>query len=189
MVGSQDFEEDPANEAVLIGLNGALVPRAEARVSVFDAGFVLGDGIWEGLRLHRGVLLFLDEHLDRLYAGAAAISLDIGMTRAALTGEIWRVLRANCFKHGVHLRLMVTRGIKSGANQDPRNALGTPTIVILAETQIAECGTRPPPALRWPRRRSAARRPACSTCGSTRIAGSTSSRRCCRRSRPVRTRR
>ena len=133
MVGSQDFEEDPANEAVLIGLNGALVPRAEARVSVFDAGFVLGDGIWEGLRLHRGVLLFLDEHLDRLYAGAAAISLDIGMTRAALTGEIWRVLRANRFKHGVHLRLMVTRGIKSGANQDPRNALGTPTIVILAE--------------------------------------------------------
>ena len=141
MAGSQDFEEDPANATVLIGLNGALVPRAHAKVSVFDAGFVLGDGVWEGLRLHRGVLLFLDQHLDRLYAGAAAISLDIGMTRAALTSEIWRVLRANDFEHGVHLRVMVTRGIKSGANQDPRNALGIPTIVILAERK------QPSPAL------------------------------------------
>ncbi len=136
MVGSQDFEEDPANATVLIGLNGALVPRADALVSVFDAGFVLGDGVWEGLRLHRGALLFLDEHLDRLYAGAAAISLEIGMTRAALTGEIRRVLRVNGFEHGVHLRVMVTRGIKSGANQDPRNALGRPTIVILAERKV-----------------------------------------------------
>ncbi len=141
MAGSQDFEEDPANATVLIGLNGALVPRAEARVSVFDAGFVLGDGVWEGLRLHRGVLLFPDQHLDRLYAGAAAISLDIGMTPGALTGEIWRVLRANGFEHGVHIRVMVTRGIKTGANQDPRNALGTPTIVILAERKA------PSPAL------------------------------------------
>jgi len=136
MAGSQDFEEDPANATVLIGLNGALVPREEARISVFDAGFVLGDGVWEGLRLHRGVLLFLDQHLDRLYAGAAAISLDIGLTRAALTGAIWRVLQANGFEHGVHLRIMVTRGIKTGANQDPRNALGTPTIVILAERKL-----------------------------------------------------
>ncbi len=141
MVGSQDFVADPANAGVLIGLNGALVPRADAKVSVFDAGFVLGDGVWEGLRLHRGVLLFLEQHLERLYDGAAAISLDIGMTREALTGEIWRVLRANGFEHGVHLRVMVTRGPKSGANQDPRNALGTPTVVILAERKV------PSPAL------------------------------------------
>ena len=136
MAGSQDFEEDPANATVLIGLNGALVKRADAKVSVFDAGFVLGDGVWEGLRLHRGRLLFLDRHLDRLYGGAAAISLEIGMTRAALTEEIWRVLRANGFEHGVHLRVMVTRGPKTGANQDPRNALGTPTVVILAERKV-----------------------------------------------------
>jgi branched-chain amino acid aminotransferase len=136
MAGSQDFDDDPVNATVLIGLNGALVPRAAAKVSVFDAGFVLGDGVWEGLRLHRGVLLFLERHLDRLYAGAAAISLDIGMTRATLTGEIWRVLRANRFEDGVHLRVMVTRGVKSGANQDPRNALGVPTIVILAERKV-----------------------------------------------------
>src|ERR1700761_5432410 len=77
MAGSQDFEDDPANATVLIGLNGALVPRAEAKVSIFDAGFVVGDGVWEGLRLHKGALLFLDEHMERLFAGAAAIALDI----------------------------------------------------------------------------------------------------------------
>ncbi len=141
MVGSQDFEDDPANASVLIGLNGALVPRAEAKVSVFDAGFVLGDGVWEGLRLHRGALLFLDQHLDRLYAGAATIKLDIGRSRAELTEDIRHVLRANGFEHGVHLRVMVTRGPKTGANQDPRNAIGTPTIVILAERKT------PSPAL------------------------------------------
>ena len=141
MVGSQDFEADPANATVLIGLNGALVPRADAKVSVFDAGFVLGDGVWEGLRLHHGKLLFLDQHLDRLYAGAATIRLDIGLTPEALTDQIRRVLHANEFDHGVHLRVMVTRGPKTGANQDPRNALGTPTIVILAERKV------PSPAL------------------------------------------
>ena len=141
MAGSQDFEDDPANATVLIGLNGALVPRAKAKVSVFDAGFVVGDGVWEGLRLHRGALLFAEQHLDRLYAGAAAIALDIGMSRAAMTEQIWRTLHANGFEHGVHIRVMVTRGIKTGANQDPRTALGTPTIVILAERKV------PSPAL------------------------------------------
>ncbi|HEY4940616.1 MAG TPA: aminotransferase class IV [Rhizomicrobium sp.] len=136
MPGSQDFEDDPANASALIYLNGALVPRAEAKVSVFDAGFVVGDGIWEGLRLHKGALLFLDAHMDRLFAGAAAIALDIGLSRKALVAEIWRTLNANRFEDGVHLRLMITRGPKSGANQDPRNALGKPTIVILAERKV-----------------------------------------------------
>jgi branched-chain amino acid aminotransferase len=136
MPGSQDFEDDPANASALIYLNGALVPRAEAKVSVFDAGFVVGDGVWEGLRLHKGALLFLETHMDRLYAGAAAIALDIGLAREALVAEIWRALKANRFEDGVHLRLMVTRGPKTGANQDPRNALGTPTIVILAERKM-----------------------------------------------------
>jgi branched-chain amino acid aminotransferase len=133
MPGSQDFEHDPANESVLIYLNGDLVPRNEAKVSVFDAGFVVGDGIWEGLRLHKGALLFLEAHMDRLYAGAAVIALDIGLTREALVSDIWRTLKANHFDDGVHIRLMITRGVKTGANQDPRNALGRPTIVILAE--------------------------------------------------------
>jgi branched-chain amino acid aminotransferase len=136
MAGSQDFEADEANANILIGLNGDLVPRAEARVSIFDAGFVVGDGVWEGLRLHKGALLFLDEHMDRLFAGAAAIRLDIGLSKEAMVAEIWRTLRANAFEDGVHIRVMITRGPKSGANQDPRNALGQPTIVILAERKI-----------------------------------------------------
>jgi branched-chain amino acid aminotransferase len=136
MAGSQDFEQDPANAAVLVSLNGELVHRDEAKVSIFDAGFVVGDGVWEGLRLHKGALLFLEEHLDRLYAGAAAIALDIGQTREALAAEIWRTLHANGFEDGVHLRVMVTRGPKTGANQDPRNALGKPTVVILAERKV-----------------------------------------------------
>jgi len=133
MKGSQDFAADPRNARVLIHVNGALVPRDEARVSVFDSGFVLGDGVWEGLRLHKGRLLFLDTHLDRLYEGARAIDLDIGLTREALTEALWATLRANGMEDGVHIRLMVTRGLKKAPNQDPRHAIGPATIVIAAE--------------------------------------------------------
>src|SRR5687768_11866677 len=133
MAGSQDFAADPRNAAVLVHVNGELVPRAEAKVSVFDAGFGLGDGVWEGLRLHKGALLFLDAHLDRLYAGAKAIALDIGLSRAELTRELKRLLEANGMTDGAHLRLMVTRGVKASINQDPRHALGRATVVITAE--------------------------------------------------------
>ena len=141
MAGSQDFEDDPRNRTVRVWLNGDLVPRDEAKVSIFDAGFVVGDGVWEGLRLHKGALLFLETHLDRLYAGAAQIRLDIGLDRAALTAALWETMAANGVDDGVHIRVMVTRGPKSGANQDPRNALGRPTVVILAERK------EPSPAL------------------------------------------
>lgn len=133
MAGSQDFRDDPRNASVLVWLNGALVPRTEAKVSIFDAGFVLGDGVWEGLRLHRGAFLFLDDHLDRLFEGAARIELDIGMDRAGVEAALRRTVEANGMETGVHLRLMVTRGPKSAPNQDPRNALGRPTVVIVAE--------------------------------------------------------
>ncbi|THD59446.1 aminotransferase class IV [Phenylobacterium sp.] len=133
MPGSQDFAADPRNADLLIYVSGALVPRAEAKVSIFDAGFVLGDGVWEGLRLHKGRLLFLETHLDRLYDGLAKIELDIGLSREALTAEIQKTLGANRMTDGAHLRLMVTRGEKAAANQDPRNWLGKPTIVITAE--------------------------------------------------------
>ena len=133
MPGSQDFTTDPRNAKVLIYLNGALVPRGQALVSVFDAGFVLGDGVWEGLRLHKGRLLFLDAHLDRLYEGARAIALDIGLEREEMVAALNRTCDANAMESGVHIRLMVTRGPKKAPNQDPRNALGTPTIVIVAE--------------------------------------------------------
>jgi len=133
MKGSQDFAADPRNATVKVYLSGVLVPRDEARVSIFDAGFVLGDGVWEGLRLHKGGLCFLDRHLDRLYAGASAIDLDIGMTRAELTEALWTTLRANGMQDGVHIRLMVTRGLKKAPNQDPRHAIGPATVVIVAE--------------------------------------------------------
>jgi branched-chain amino acid aminotransferase len=133
VAGSQDYAPDPRNETALVYLNGALVPRAEAKISVFDAGFALGDGVWEGLRLHHGRLAFLTPHLDRLFAGAAAIDLDIGMDRTAITEALYCTTEANQMTDGVHLRLMVTRGLKTTVNQDPRNALGKPTVAITAE--------------------------------------------------------
>jgi branched-chain amino acid aminotransferase len=133
MPGSQDFAVDPRNEMALIYMNGALVPRAEAKVSIFDAGFVLGDGIWEGIRLHKGKLAFLDAHIDRLFEGARKIDLDIGMTRSEVEGAIRGMLAANKMNDGVHIRLMITRGLKKAVNQDPRNALGKPTVVIVSE--------------------------------------------------------
>lgn len=133
MAGSQDFVPDPRNADVLAYVDGALVPAHAASVSIFDAGFGLGDGVWEGLRLHRGALLFLAEHLDRLYAGAAAIRIDVGLSREALADELARLVRANGMSDGAHLRLMVTRGRKPSISQDPRQASGRATIVATAE--------------------------------------------------------
>jgi branched-chain amino acid aminotransferase len=140
MPGSQDYDSDARNEVLLVLVDGELVPAREARVSVFDAGFGMGDGIWEGLRLHRGSLLFLAEHLDRLWAGAAAIRLDIGRTRQALTEDLIRLLRANQMSDGVHVRLMVTRGRKRTINQDPRSTVGKATLVVTAEYKQRSSG-------------------------------------------------
>jgi len=130
---AQGYVDDPRNESVLVYVDGEFVPRDEARVSVFDSGFVLGDGVWEGLRLVRGRLLALDDHLDRLYEGAGAIRMDIGLDRAALTAVVRETLARNGMEDGVHIRLMVTRGRKKTVNQDPRFVLGKPTIVVVAE--------------------------------------------------------
>jgi branched-chain amino acid aminotransferase len=140
MPGSQDFAVDPRNADALIYLNGRLVPRDAATVSIFDGGFVVGDGVWEGLRLHKGALLFLDQHLDRLYWGAERIRLNIGLERQALVAELRRLLAANDMHDGVHLRLMVTRGVKSAPNQDPRNAIGRATVAIVAEYKVPDPG-------------------------------------------------
>jgi branched-chain amino acid aminotransferase len=131
--GTHDHADDPRNRAILIWVNGELKPRAEAVVSVFDSGFVLGDGVWEGLRIHDGHPAFLEQHLDRLEQGARAIMLDIGMTREELTRAIYETLAANDMHHGVHVRLMVTRGVKSTPYQDPRVTVGPATVVIIAE--------------------------------------------------------
>ena len=130
------YAEDPRNADVLVDVRGELVRRPEATVSVLDAGFVLGDGIWEGLRLHEGRVAFLDRHLDRLLDGARAIHLDLeaaGLTREHLTERLTRVLAANGMWDGVHVRLMVTRGLKTTPYQSPAATVGGPTVVILPE--------------------------------------------------------
>ena len=132
--GTHDYVDDPRNAEVLIYVNGSLVPRAQATISVFDAGFILGDGIWEGLRVAGGHPAFLELHLDRLWEGAAAIALDIGMTREQLTAEIYRTLQVNAMTgDGIHIRLMVTRGPKATPYQDPRVSAGPATIVMICE--------------------------------------------------------
>ena len=130
---SQSYVDDARNDTVLIYVNGDFLPRDEAKISVFDAGFVLGDGVWEGLRLVNGKILALDDHLDRLFEGANSIQLDIGMTRDEIVAALRATLDRNGMTDGAHLRLMVTRGRKKTVNQDPRFALGAATVVIIAE--------------------------------------------------------
>ncbi len=131
--GTHDYSDDPRNERILVSVNGKLVPRAEAVVSVFDSGFVLGDGVWEGLRLIDGGIAFLGPHLDRLYEGAKAIDMEIGLSRDELARRLFDCLRANKMRDGVHIRLMVTRGTKRTPHQDPRFVIGPATIVIVPE--------------------------------------------------------
>ena len=133
MAGSQGHVPDARNERVKIWLNGELVSRQDAKVSVLDSGFVLGDGVWEGLRLVNGRLAFLEEHLDRLYAAARALAIDMALDRDELTEALYATVRANGMRDGVHIRLMVTRGLKATPNQDPRATIGPPTVVIVAE--------------------------------------------------------
>ncbi|MEP1577057.1 aminotransferase class IV [Roseibium album] len=130
---AQSYLADPRNENVLVYVDDRLVPRREAVVSVFDSGFVLGDGVWEGLRVIDGRILQLDAHLNRMFEGANSIALDIGRSRDDLKAAIRQTLDANGMKDGVHIRLMVSRGLKSTPNQDPRFVIGKATVVIVAE--------------------------------------------------------
>ncbi len=139
---AQGYQPDARNDSVLVYVNGQFVPRNEATVSIFDSGFVLGDGVWEGLRLVNGKLISLSAHLDRLYEGACSIDLDIGLTRDEMVAAIRATLDRNRMEDGVHIRLMVTRGIKHTPNQDPRFVTGPATIVIVAEYK------RPKPEVR-----------------------------------------
>ncbi len=131
--GTHEYDDDDRNRSVLVYVNGSLKPRAQAVVSVFDAGFVLGDGVWEGLRIHSGHPAFLDQHLDRLHEGAKAIAMTIGRSREELASAIYETLAANRMRDGVHVRLMITRGVKTTPYQDPRMTTGPATVVIIAE--------------------------------------------------------
>jgi len=131
---------DPRNASILINVNGELKPRDQAVVSVFDSGFMLGDGVWEGLRVHKGRLAFVDRHIDRLFEGAKAIAMDIGLTREQLTQRLYETLDANGMDEGVHVRLMVTRGVRSTPYQDPRVVVGKATVVIIPEYKQPPAG-------------------------------------------------
>ncbi len=135
--GTQHSADDPRNAGILISVNGSLVPRDKAVVSVFNSGFVLGDGVWEGLRVVEGGIAFLDAHLDRLFEGARAIDMDIGLTREGLAARVFDCLDANGMTDGAHVRLMVTRGVKSTPYQDPRVTIGPATIVVIPEYKTA----------------------------------------------------
>jgi len=132
-VTTHQAEEDARNETILIYVNGKIVPKAQALVSVYDAGFLLGDGVWEGLRLYDGRWAFLDDHLDRLFEAAKAIDLDIRMDRAALTAALIATQHANAMTTDAHARLMVTRGVKSRPFQHPGLSRQGPTVVIIIE--------------------------------------------------------
>jgi len=136
-MGTHEYHDDPRNERVLISVNGELFPRGEAKVSVFDAGFLLGDGVWESFRLHNGVLVFLEEHLDRLLHGAADISMEPKRTREEIRDEILRVVEANGMHDDVHLRLILSRGIKPTPYQAPWVISSPPTLVIIPEYKKA----------------------------------------------------
>jgi branched-chain amino acid aminotransferase len=135
--GTHAYEEDPRNESVLIYVNGELAPRGQAKISVFDSGFLLGDGMWEGMRLHNGRLAFLDRHLARLYENLKAVDIDIGMAPDQLAAEIQRTCAANGMTDGVHIRLIVSRGLKRTPYQHPNANVGGPTIVIIPEYKTA----------------------------------------------------
>lgn len=144
MKGTHEYKDDPRNASIRIDINGELFARDEAKVSVFDSGFVLGDGVWEGLRVHHGKIVFLEQHLDRLYGGTRALDMEMDVSAEQLTRRLYNVLEANAMQDGVHIRLMVSRGVKATPYQDPRITITPPTIVIIPEYKNAlpETATR-----------------------------------------------
>jgi branched-chain amino acid aminotransferase len=133
MSSTHTYAVDSRNADIQININGELFAREKAVVSVFDSGFILGDGIWEGLRVHEGVIPFLDQHLKRLWEGAKALDLDLDLSQAELAERLYGTLAANGMRDDVHIRLMVSRGIKATPYQDPAVTIGPPTVVIIPE--------------------------------------------------------
>ncbi|MEP5764252.1 MAG: aminotransferase class IV [Halieaceae bacterium] len=130
---THSYRRDPRNDNIQININGELFPREKAVVSVFDSGFILGDGIWEGLRAHRGKIPFLDRHMKRLWEGAKALDLHMDISQQQLKDRLYETLTANDMEEDVHIRLMVSRGVKSTPYQDPAVTIGGPTVVIIPE--------------------------------------------------------
>ena len=135
--GTHNAEPDKRNNDVLIYINGELFKREEAKISVFDSGYLVGDGVWEAMRLYNGVLAFSNQHLDRLWAGAASIGMEMNFSREDLLKKVHQTLDANDMHTDVHVRIMLTRGTKTTPSQDPRLLLRGPNLVIIAEHKKA----------------------------------------------------
>lgn len=135
--GTHNAIEDSRNNEILISINDQLFPRNEAKISVFDSGYLVGDGVWEALRLHNGVLVFKEDHFSRLWQSAASVGMHLPFTKEELTAKVWNTLRANNMIDGVHVRIMVTRGIKKTPSQDPRLTISGPNVVIIPEYKTA----------------------------------------------------
>ncbi len=133
MTTTHEADEDARNQDILIYINGELKPRAEATVSVYDSGFLLGDGMWEGMRLYNGVWAFFDEHMDRFFNSCKAVSLDVGMDKAGIAEALRLTAEANNMTTDVHCRLMLTRGVKVKPFQHPSLSRSGPTLVIIME--------------------------------------------------------
>lgn len=133
MITTHEADEDARNQDILIYINGELKPRAEATVSVYDSGFLLGDGMWEGMRLYNGVWAFFDEHMDRFFNSCKAVSLDVGMDKAGIAEALRMTAEANGMTTDVHCRLMLTRGVKVKPFQHPSLSRSGPTLVIIME--------------------------------------------------------
>jgi branched-chain amino acid aminotransferase len=132
--GAHASISDPRNDTIKIYVNGDIVPRNEAKVSVYDSGFMLGDGIWEGMRVHNGKCAFDDLHMRRLFEGAKALDMDFGgVTKEQMMEAVNKTIKVNNMYNGAHIRLMVTRGPKKTPYQDPRLSIYGPTIVVIAE--------------------------------------------------------
>jgi len=129
--------DDPRNASIEIYINGEFFSRDEAKISVFDSGYLVGDGVWDGMRYHKGKFIHVDRHLDRLFSNAAAIDLDIGMTREEIAAALQATVDRNGMESDVHVRMMITRGDKKTPSQHPANTVGGPNIVIIAEHKVA----------------------------------------------------
>jgi len=135
--GTHNALPDKRNQEILIYINEELLPRERAKISVFDSGYLVGDGIWEAMRLHDGVLVFADMHLNRLWRAAAAVKMELGLSKKELLDKVWKVIHVNEMNDNVHVRIMITRGVKKTPSQDPRLTMSGPNIVIIAEHKAA----------------------------------------------------
>ena len=133
MASTHDYEIDSRNDNIQIYINGQFFPRTDAKVSVMDSGYLLGDGVWEGIRLYNNHLIHLEKHLERLYEGAETIQMDIGISKSEMKSAVEKTLKKNEMISDVHIRLIVSRGIKSTPYQHPKVTIGHPTIVIIPE--------------------------------------------------------